>query len=388
MSRRPGGVAALIAVLALVAVACSAGEPGSSATPMSWSQITRQAQGQTVRWWMFGGDERVNGYVDEIVKPEAAKLGVTVQRVPMDDTGAVVQRLVAEVRAGESSQGSVDLVWINGENFAQGKQAELWLNDWARSLPNARFVNFDDPTIAQDFGTPVDGQESPWNRAAFVFAHDRARTPAPPRTFEQLLEYARAHPGRVTYPAPPDFTGSAFVRQTVQALGEDEAFELLEKLKPVQWRSGSTFPGSEAELNQLFGNGQVDFAMSYDPSFVLSGVLRGIFPETSRPFVLDSGTLQNTSYVAIPANSPHRAGALVLANLLLSPRLQAIKADPASLGAPTVLDTSLIPPQDKDAFRKTVDSPYTLTHFGGRLAELPALEVQELERRWDQEVLR
>ena len=87
-------------------------------------------------------------------------------------------------------------------------------------------------------------------------------------TVAELLAYARAHPGRFTYPAPPDFTGSAFVRLVVQGLGEDAAFEALRELRPVMYRGGSSLPTSEAELNRLLGDGQVDIAMSYDPSFV------------------------------------------------------------------------------------------------------------------------
>lgn len=77
--------------------------------------------------------------------------------------------------------------------------------------------------------------------------------------------------------------------------------------------------------------------MSYDSSFVGSGVRKGEFPGSARPFLLGGGSLQNTSFVTIPADAAHQAGAQVVANLLLSPRLQAAKLAP-SLGNPTVLD--------------------------------------------------
>ena len=79
---------------------------------------------------------------------------------------------------------------------------------------------------------PVDGQESPWQSATFVYAYDSARTAAPPRDLDALLAYAKAHPGRVTYPAPPDFTGSAFVRQVVAGQGPGRRVAYLEQLKP------------------------------------------------------------------------------------------------------------------------------------------------------------
>ncbi len=178
------------------------------------------------------------------------------------------------------------------------------------------------------------------------------------------------------------------MRQAVQALGEDAAFALLRKLKPLQWRGGTAFPGSEAELDRLFGDGQVDLAMSYDPSFVLTGVERGELPRSARPFVLDSGTLANTSYVTIPADAAHRAGALVVADLLLSPDLQAAKADPRQLGVPTVLDLSRLGAGQRRLFAAQQSSPYLLSDFGHEVQELPAARVPVLDARWKREVLR
>jgi putative spermidine/putrescine transport system substrate-binding protein len=389
--RRPlGAAAATLLVITLVLGACAAPDPDRpppAGRLADWPATAREARGQTVRWWMYGGDERVNRYVDELVRPAAAAAGVTLERVPVADTADAVRRVLAERRAGRASGGSVDLLWINGENFALGKQAGLWLPAWTETLPNARYVDWDDPTIARDFGVPVDGQESPWNRATFVFAYDERRTSTPPRSFQELLAHARAHPGRVAYPAPPDFTGSAFVRQAVQTLGEEQAFALLGALKPLQWRDGTAFPGSQAELDRLFADGQVDFAMSYDPSFIAGGVRQGKFPRSARPFVLAAGALQNASYVTIPANAAHRAGALVVANLLLEPRLQAAKADPERLGIPTVLDLSRLPATDAGRFRRGA-GPYVLAGTVGRLAELPPEQVTAIEARWQREVLR
>jgi putative spermidine/putrescine transport system substrate-binding protein len=250
-------------------------------------------------------------------------------------------------------------------------------------------VNLDDPAIARDLGEPIDAQEAPWSRAAFVFAADQARTPSPPITFPELLAYAMAHPGRITYPAPPDFTGSAFVRQAVQRLGSRQAgFAFLKTLKPYQWRGGRTFPKSEAELNELFANGQVDLAMSYDPSFVAGAVAKGQFPASTRPFLLGGGALVNTSYVTIPANAAHLEGAMVVANLLLDPRLQAIKADPDVVGVPTVLDPGRLPQATRRLLATATDSPYLLGSFGPPLPELPAGQVAPIEQQWLREILR
>ncbi len=384
---------ALALVLALCAAlaACGDDDPGSAGTSAAaegFAAVERAARGQTVRWWMYGGDARVNAYVDDAVIPAAREAGVTLRRVPVTDTADAVRRVAAQRRAGEGSGGAVDLIWINGENFAAGKEVGLWLGDWAGALPNARYLDPADPSLTRDFQVPVDGQEAPWSRAAFVFAHDAATVPEPPADLDALLEYARANPGRVTHPAPPDFTGSAFVRQVVAAKGEDAAFDYLRELKPLMHRGGEAFPTSEAELNEMFANGQVDFAMSYDVNFINGAVAKGQFPETARPFVLAPGALANVSFVTIPADASSPEGAQVVADLLLSPELQARKADPAVLGNPTVLDVSRVPEEERSAFAPVLDSPYYLSDLGETVEEFAADRVAPLEARWTREVLR
>ena len=381
----------VLTVIALALAGCGSDtEEEASATgqPESFADIRRDARGETVRWWMYGGDDRINAYVDETVKPAAERLGVKLERVPVSDTADAVQRVVAERRAGKDSGGAVDLIWINGENFSAGKRAGLWLEDWSDELPNSRYVDFSDPSIARDFQVPIDGQEAPWSRAALIYAADARRVAQPPRDLDALLEWAREHPGRFTYPAPPDFTGSAFVRQVVQAKGEDEGFSYLRALEPLQYRRGRVLPKSEAELNRLFADGEVDFAMSYEPNFIATAVRRGQFPRSARPFALSEGTLTNVSYVTIPANAAHSAGARVVADLLLSPDLQMIKADPRRLGIPTVLDLDRLPDDVRARFTESSSSPYRLEDIGKPLPELPADRIAPLEARWKREVLR
>jgi putative spermidine/putrescine transport system substrate-binding protein len=389
MNRRvPTKLVALltVAVLGIAAIVLArAGDPTAArdASGGGWSAATERAKGQTVKLWMWGGEDALNRYIDDDVVPAAAAAGVQLVRVPIDDTATALARIASERDAGRTSGGAVDLLWVNGKNFAQGKEAGLWLTGWAHRLPNARYLDPDDATLRNDFGVATDGQEAPWSRAAFVFAHDTARLADPPKDFVALAAYVRAHPGRVTYPAPPDFTGSAFVRQAVQALGEERAFALLAEMRPNLWQAGATYPKDQPELERLFSTGQIDLAMSYNPSFVEAGVERGAFSPTVRPYVFSTGTLQNVSFMAIPSNASSPEGAQIVADLLLSPRLQAAKL--AKVGIPTVLDIDRI---DDDADFSSAAATYRLERFGNPLEELPAVRVPELDRRWRDEVLR
>lgn len=376
-----GAVVVLIAVGGAAALWLQGGDgadgaAGADAASLPWAEVVSRAEGQTVRLWMWGGEAALNAYIDEEVTPGAAAAGVTLERVPIDDTAAAMARLAIEAGSGDAG-GAIDLVWVNGKNFEQGKAAGLWLADWVPSLPNAELLPAEDPTLWTDFGVATDGQEMPWSRAAFVFAYDSATVPSPPRSFAELLDHARAHPGRLAYPAPPDFTGSAFVRQAVQAVGEDEAFALLAELDPLLWGGGGTYPRDQAEVEQLFAAGEIDLAMSYNPNFVDVAVERGSFPASVRPYVFEGGTLSNVSFLAVPARASSPEGAMVVANLLLGPELQAAKAD--RVGIPSVL-----PPGELPA--ATAASPYRLTDYGLPLEELPAARVPAIDQRWLDEI--
>lgn len=78
----------------------------------------------------------------------------------------------------------------------------------------------------------------------------------------------------------------------------------------------------------------------------------------------------------------------MLANILLDPKLQAIKADPRVLGVPPVLDLARLDPDERSEFSSSTDSQYLLGDFGNTKDELAAGEVAPLEERWKREILR
>jgi putative spermidine/putrescine transport system substrate-binding protein len=357
--RLPAAAAAGALALALAACAAPASEP-TAAPERDWDDVLADADGQTVRLWMYGGDDKGNAYVDDVLAPAAAELGVTLERVPIADTGEAVNRVLSERQAGVDD-GEVDLVWINGDNFATGQQAGAWLCDWTSMLPNTEYVDPDDPLLETDFGLDVGGCEAPWHKAQFALVYDSARVTDPPSTVDGLLDWVEENPGRFTYPAPPDFTGSVFVRQVLYAVsgGVEEVplefsqdaydelgpalFDRLEELEPSLWREGQTYPQELGELDRLYADGQVDFTMTYGPATLPDLVADGTFPETTRVLLVEDGTIGNASFLAIPSTSGSRAGAMVVADLALSPEQQLAKARPEIWGQYTVLDADRLP---------------------------------------------
>lgn len=313
----------------------------TTVNPQNWSSVLAQAKGQSVNWYMYGGDDLLNTFVNGYVADRLSRLGVHLNQVKITDTADAVNRVLGEKQAGKTTGGSVDAIWINGENFATGVQAKLWYCDWASTLPNARYVDLADPAIANDFGVPVHGCESVWQQADSALVYDsKALSAADVASVPALLAWAKAHPGRFTYPALPDFTGSMAVRTVLyDSLGGPGALSgafseakyapaaaklwtRLNDLEPSLWRGGKTYPQTQVQVEKLYADGAISAYFSYGPGAVGAQVKKGLYPASTREAVVSVGNIANFSNLAIPANAAHRAAALVLANLLQDPQTQ------------------------------------------------------------------
>ncbi|MEP7187552.1 MAG: ABC transporter substrate-binding protein [Roseiflexaceae bacterium] len=337
---------------AIVALPAATTQPATSTPAFDlarWDSVPEAARGQTVNWYMWGGSESINTFVDTFYgQPLKDRYGITLKRVPLSDTVDAVNQVLSEKEA-KQDPGSVDLIWINGENFASLKQATMLYGGWARKLPNSRFVNWQNPAVHLDFGQPIGDLESPWSSAQFQLIYDSARMqPADlPRSYAQLKEWSCAHPGRFTYiaPGPGAFQGTRFVKGALfelsggaepwltfdQALWDTwspQLWRYFNDLKPCLWRKGETYPKDENELHSLFANQEIDFSLTLAIAGAGPLIDQGLIPKTSRAFVFDHNMIGDFNYVAIPSNAPHKAAALVLANLILDPALQAAQIVP------------------------------------------------------------
>ncbi len=376
---------------------------------MIWDDIVKEARGSDLYWYLWGGSDSVNTFVQEYVADRlAAEYEIRLEMVPVTDASVFVSKVLGERQAGRMRGGSVDLVWINGENFRSMRESDLLFGPYAHLLPNMRYVDTDDSSIAYDFGFPVDGYESPYGSAQMVMIYDEARVPDPPTTIDALLDWIREHPGRFTYPAPPDFTGSAFVRHLFyhaaggyeHLLGPfdqdrfdevaSDAWDLMNEIEPWLWREGRTYPETSTLQQSLFANREVDFDMSYNPGSAANLIAQGRYPDSSRTFVFESGTIGNTHFVAIPFNASHKAAAMVAANLLLDPATQYEKALPAVWGDLPVVDMTKLPQEWRGRFDAIPRPPSMLPADvlqAHRIPELQSTWLDAIERGWVRNVL-
>lgn len=371
-----------------------------------WDEIVEAARGTTVTFYGWGGDENRNNWLNTTVADYVKEhYDITLEVVGMD-INDILSKLSGEKQAG-SETGSIDMIWINGENFYSAKDNGLLYGPFTGQLPNMEaYIDLEDPETLNDFCMPIEGYEAPYAKAQMVFFNDSAVTPEAPASAEELLEFCKKYPGKVTYPALPDFTGSAFVRNIIYELcgweqfqdmeadydtvkaAIEPALDYLRELNPYLWNEGKTFPESSTTVDAMFADGELVMNMSYGPFSVATGIAEGTYTDTTRTFVFDNGTIGNTNYMAIAFNSPNKAGAMVVINAILSAELQLTQYE--QLRELPVVSADKLSAEEQAAFdavdlgEGVLSQAELLEH---RLPEMPADLVPVIEEIWLNEVV-
>ncbi|MCZ2720332.1 ABC transporter substrate-binding protein [Marinomonas sp. 15G1-11] len=368
-----------------------------------WQSILDEAKGQTVHFNAWGGAENINDYIEWAGNNIQEKYGVTLKQIKLVDTADAIGRVLAEKAAGNENDGSIDLIWLNGENFRSLKDNNFLYGPFSTTLPNYRYIDeASNKSLTLDFGTPVDGMEAPWGKAQVIFIHDTEILPNPPRSMPELLAYAKANPGRITYPEPPQFLGTTFLKQALYELIEDKEllsqpvenvdfktvtkplWTYLNELHPVTWRSGTTYPASSEEMIRLLDDQEIDLAFSFDTSAASVQISKGNLSDTVRSYIFDEGTISNTHFLAIPYNSTATAGAQVVANYFLSPEAQLKKQDSEVWGDLTVLSYEKLEKEQQALFDAQERGMATLTldNLSNSIPEPHSSWVKALENEW------
>jgi putative thiamine transport system substrate-binding protein len=354
----------IVLIAALVAPTFTLANPD----PSDWDAVTAEANGQTVYWNAWGGSTTTNDFLAWVGDRVLEDYGVVLEHVKLTNTADAVTRVLSEKQAGEDDDGAIDMIWINGSNFAAMKDADLLFGPYAEQLPNWAVVDVEGKTVQTDFTVPIEGYESPWAMAQVVFVQNTATMPDELGSMEELLEWAQANPGRFSYPQPPDFLGTTFLKQALvdilddlsvlQTPARDENYSevtaplwaYLDALTPHLWRMGRAYPATGTAMFPLIADGELDLSISFSPGAASTAITNFELPDTVRTFVLDKGTIGNASFVAIPYNSGSAAGAMVVANFLMSPEAQARAQDPNILGYGTVLNMDALSADERAAF--------------------------------------
>ncbi|MBI0426246.1 ABC transporter substrate-binding protein [Psychrobacter sp. NG27] len=353
-----------------------------------WQQIEAQGSNQDVYFYAWGGDPQINAYLQWVGDQVDDKYNINLVHVKLSDTSEAVSRVLAEKSAHNDDQGSVDLVWINGANFATMSENSLLLKQWANKLPNFALTDPENnPTVNFDFGVPTNGMEAPWGQASLTFYYDNLSTSKPPTTLTELTAWTAQNPGRFSYPKPPDFLGMSFLKYVLVMLHEqqdaqtgkntsaqlnlpatednaalvlDPLWAFLDDFHPTLWRNGEQFVQTGAQMRRLVDDTELSLAFTFSAPEVPAAVQRYDLPKSIRSYAMSDGSLSNTHFVAIPYNASHPQAAQLVANFLMSPEAQAKKQTPSVWGDKSVLVQSTLSPAQQALFKTKQPHPSAL----------------------------
>ncbi|WP_201588501.1 ABC transporter substrate-binding protein [Psychrobacter sp. Pi2-51] len=353
-----------------------------------WQQVQETGKNQEVYFYAWGGDPQINAYLQWAAEQVDDKYNINLVHVKLSDTSEAVSRVLAEKSANNNDEGSVDLIWINGANFATMSENSLLLKQWANKLPNFALTDPENnPTVNFDFGVPTNGMEAPWGQASLTFYYDRLSTDKPPMTLNELVNWTAQNPGRFSYPKPPDFLGMSFLKYALVMLHEqhdaqtgentkaqlnlpateqntdlvlDPLWTFLDDLHPTLWRKGEQFVQTGAQMRRLVDDTELSLAFTFSAPEVPAAVQRYDLPESIRSYAMSDGSLSNTHFVAIPYNASHPQAAQLVANFLMSPEAQAKKQTPSIWGDKTVLVQSTLDPEQQALFKNNQPHPSAL----------------------------
>ena len=369
-----------------------------------WKDVLKEASGQTIYFHAWGGAKNINSYIkwasDEVKK----KYDITVKHVKVSDTANVVAKILSEKNVKKNNNGTVDLVWINGENFSFMKTNDLLLNEkWIFNSPNSKFLDFaNNPSLLNDFGIPTDGMEMPWGVSQLNFYYDTKYIKSPPKSALELKNYIIRNKGRFTFPQPPDFVGTSFLKQILIELISDRNFlkmnyipnkhereleplwQWLEEVTPYLWRNGKNYPSNYLAMTELVAEREIDFGIAFNIAHASNSISEGKLSNSVRSYIHDKGTLANVHFLAIPYNSSNKAASRAFVDFLISPKAQIKKQNKDFWGDPSVISVNKLSQNWRNKFSTLPRGVATLTNqdLKMKLEEPHPSWVKIIEDKW------
>ena len=318
----------------------------------------------TINFWTTGS-QNVQDVFAEVIKAYNAKedraANVELQFI-LSGTGetSMRSRYIAAYKAGNSTD--FDILGENGMGFLQIVQEA---EQEGIENPESIFVDLDFskiPNLETVKMVPCIYPEKlvPYRGTTVVFDYDSAFVPEPPQTWDELVEWMKANPGRFVYNDPDTGgAGSSFVTAAIYRMIDDPdafknasdpkyqemwdaGFEWLAEIHPYIYSSGGHV--QYAVKNQgsldLLGQGEVWMTPAWADG-TLTALENKTLPETVKMYQLSDLSLTGSDVdMAVCATSQHVDEAYDFLNFVISPEAQQIFVE--VMKAVPVIDTSLL----------------------------------------------
>ena len=318
----------LAAGIALALILVSAGVPGSVGAQQTVT-LNLYISGDTNVFDLFQ-----KGFIPAFTKRYPQYKVNFIGLLHGNGSDGIFDKILAAKRAGHTTD--VDLWEADPGYVDQGIPEGLWVKLSPRLLPNIAKVPKEVLEAAEYYGVPYRG-------SSVVIGYNSQFVKTPPRTFDDLVAWIKANPGKFTYCDPnTGGSGQAFVTAAIyQFTGaakfagkeydpkEEAAWEpgwkLLRDLQPAMYNNGFHPNGNVAVL-QLLAQQNIYMASVWSDQG-LDFYQRGQLPKTMKFTQITPPLIGDDARVMLPAGGAHLEGAMTFLNWLLTPEAQTMVID-------------------------------------------------------------
>ncbi|MFI9603819.1 ABC transporter substrate-binding protein [Streptomyces sp. NPDC004069] len=316
-------------LLAVTVVGCSAPSSESSGDKGQSTQKVPDKPGKPVSLEILdvaGNLQLTQGMIDEFQKkhPEIVSK-ISYSKAPAPELAGKIK---AQQQAGRVQ---IDMVLTGTDGLAAGLEQDLWADMSAHqdAIGNPDYLPpaADMAALAQGKGTAV-----VYYPSGPLFEYDPAKVPNPPKTPQELLAWAKAHPKRFQYADPANSgPGRTWLMGLPYLLGDkdpsdpekgwDKTWAYLKELDKYV----DVYASGTSETMKNLATGQVDMVMSTTGWYINPRAL-GTVPKKMKAGHFDDMTwVTDAQYAVVPkgVSADKMSAVLNLLHWMLTPEQQA-----------------------------------------------------------------
>jgi putative spermidine/putrescine transport system substrate-binding protein len=317
-------------------------------------------------------------------------------------TKSTAPELAPKIKAEEAAgRLDIDMVLTGTDGLAAGISQNLWLNlttDYKSKLPDLDKVYTDESVKMQKLAEGQGVVVTQYPGGPFI-QYNPAKVATPPTTAEELLAWAKAHPGKFEYAVPKNSgPGRTLLMGLPYILGDKDpadptngwakTWDYLAQLEQYQ----PAFPSGTTQTMKDLANGTVDMVAS-TTGWYMNPIATGQVPDTMKFGTLKGFHFVNDAhYIVVPkgADKDKLSAILNLIKFALQPKEQALVYDSGYFyPGPAVKGVTLdMAPQKSQDIAKKYGGPQMddLIKNNPQNESLPAGKQVEAFGLWDQKI--
>lgn len=328
-----GAFGSMLAGAMLVSACAPAASPAAQQAPASGAGAPAGAnlKGTTLNFYSQG-DTNVQDLHEKQMVPGFEKATGAKVTFTFDQSGTgkqgIYDRLVAQKQTNKETW---DIDAWETDNAFFTRPDSLFADITEKEVPNLKNV----PAPIRQF---VENKAAPYRASSVVLAYNSDQVKDPPKTFDDLLTWIKANPGKFAYNEPTTGgSGDAFVIAMIYKYSDyqkyigkpfsadnekdwDAAFKALKELAPSLYQKG-VYPKGNAGTVDLLNRGEIQMGVVWSDQ-ATAAMDEGRLPKTMKLTQIDPAFNGGDTYIGVPLKAANKQAAFAYINYLLEPDQQ------------------------------------------------------------------